>query len=89
MQLKLSASIMFLFVVITLPYTLALQLNFYSKSCPNAENIVRQIVQQRVKADRTIPAALLRMHFHDCFVRVSLSLIYNFISMHFMINFYF
>ena len=69
-QLKLTALIMFLFIV-AFSHTLALQQNYYSYSCPNAENIVKQIVQQRFKADRSVAAALLRMHFHDCFVRVS------------------
>ncbi|XP_057518830.1 peroxidase 44-like [Amaranthus tricolor] len=67
-QLKLTALIMFLFIV-AFSHTLALQQNYYSYSCPNAENIVKQIVQQRFKADRSVAAALLRMHFHDCFVR--------------------
>ncbi|KMS97624.1 hypothetical protein BVRB_5g125370 [Beta vulgaris subsp. vulgaris] len=61
--------ISFMFSIYSLPLTLALQLGFYSSSCPNAENIVRQIVQQRFNGDRSVPAALLRMHFHDCFVR--------------------
>ncbi|KAI4301331.1 hypothetical protein L6164_034619 [Bauhinia variegata] len=43
--------------------------NFYKHSCPRAESIVQQIVSQRVLADPRVPARLLRMHFHDCFVR--------------------
>ncbi|XP_073279037.1 peroxidase 44-like [Primulina huaijiensis] len=46
-----------------------LRVGFYSSSCPNAEKIVRQVVQNRFSKDRSITAALLRMHFHDCFVR--------------------
>lgn len=61
--------ISFFFLFFTLPLTLALQVGFYSKTCPNAENIVRQVVQQRFTADKSVTAALLRMHFHDCFVR--------------------
>ncbi|XP_056687541.1 peroxidase 44-like [Spinacia oleracea] len=62
-------SLVSLFLCFTLPLKLALQVGFYAKSCPNAENIIRQVVQQRFKIDRSVPAALLRMHFHDCFVR--------------------
>ncbi|KAK6912549.1 hem peroxidase [Dillenia turbinata] len=46
-----------------------LRVGFYSSSCPKAESIIRQVVQQRFGSDRSITAALLRMHFHDCFVR--------------------
>ncbi|XP_057740590.1 peroxidase 44-like [Arachis stenosperma] len=46
-----------------------LRLGFYSLSCPRAEAIVRDVVQRRFNTDKSITAALLRMHFHDCFVR--------------------
>ncbi|MED6140495.1 hypothetical protein PIB30_093753 [Stylosanthes scabra] len=46
-----------------------LKLGFYSTSCPDAEAIVHAVVQQNFNEDRSITAALLRMHFHDCFVR--------------------
>ncbi|XP_027917677.1 peroxidase 44-like [Vigna unguiculata] len=46
-----------------------LRVGFYGSSCPKAEENVRQIVQRRFNRDRSITAALLRMHFHDCFVR--------------------
>ncbi|KAL8489057.1 hypothetical protein ACS0TY_025098 [Phlomoides rotata] len=46
-----------------------LKLGFYGSTCPRAESIIRGVVQQRFNRDRSITAALLRMHFHDCFVR--------------------
>ncbi|XP_027156408.1 peroxidase 44-like [Coffea eugenioides] len=46
-----------------------LQSGFYSTSCPRAESIVQQVVVKKFSADSSITAALLRMHFHDCFVR--------------------
>jgi len=45
------------------------RLGFYSSSCPRAESIVKSTVQSHVKADSTLAAGLLRMHFHDCFVQ--------------------
>jgi len=49
--------------------TLALQVGFYNTKCPQAESIVRGVVTSFFTSDKSIPAGLLRMHFHDCFVR--------------------
>ncbi|KAJ7971972.1 Peroxidase [Quillaja saponaria] len=58
---------LFFFVI---PFAFArLQVGFYSTSCPQVESIVRQVVKQRFGRDKSITAALLRMHFHDCFVK--------------------
>ncbi|PHT56437.1 Peroxidase 66 [Capsicum baccatum] len=47
----------------------ALSSNYYEKTCPQVEDIVTQVVTGASKRDQTVPAALLRMHFHDCFIR--------------------
>ncbi|KAJ8624775.1 hypothetical protein MRB53_033305 [Persea americana] len=46
-----------------------LSLNYYDKTCPQAEAIITNVVKKAVMADKKVPAALLRMHFHDCFIR--------------------
>ncbi|KAJ4776492.1 Peroxidase [Rhynchospora pubera] len=46
-----------------------LSLNYYDKTCPNYEATVTAAVKQAMATDNTVPAALLRLHFHDCFVR--------------------
>ncbi|KAK8522743.1 hypothetical protein V6N13_115702 [Hibiscus sabdariffa] len=46
-----------------------LQLNFYAKSCPKAEQIVLNYVKQHIPNAPSLAASFLRMHFHDCFVR--------------------
>lgn len=51
-----------------------LQTNFYAKSCPKAEKIVQDYVNKHIPNAPSLAAALLRMHFHDCFVRVSVPL---------------
>jgi peroxidase len=48
--------------------------NFYSKSCPSAEATVKTITWQMVAANPALAGRLLRLHFHDCFVQVSLRL---------------
>ncbi|XP_065017316.1 peroxidase 57-like [Musa acuminata AAA Group] len=49
----------------------ALQAGFYKGKCngTDVEATVKSIVAARFARDRSIVAALLRLHFHDCFVR--------------------
>ncbi|KAL7197885.1 hypothetical protein ACSBR2_020414 [Camellia fascicularis] len=62
--------ISFIFLCLLVPIVTAqLRVGFYSSTCPRAEQIVRQAVQKRFSTDRSITPALLRMHFHDCFVK--------------------
>ncbi|KAL6849953.1 hypothetical protein ACP4OV_020580 [Aristida adscensionis] len=43
--------------------------NFYAKSCPSVDSIVRSVTWAQVAANPALPARLLRLHFHDCFVK--------------------
>jgi len=43
--------------------------HFYAKSCPMAEQIVESVVQKAVMKEARMAASLLRLHFHDCFVK--------------------
>ncbi|XVE69686.1 hypothetical protein DITRI_Ditri10aG0010900 [Diplodiscus trichospermus] len=47
----------------------ALSSKYYDHSCPQLESIVTSAVKKAMLNDKTVPAALLRMHFHDCFIR--------------------
>jgi len=45
---------------------------FYQFSCPQANDIVMSVLEKAIAKDMRMPASLLRLHFHDCFVQVSL-----------------
>ncbi|XBJ09718.1 hypothetical protein VPH35_014737 [Triticum aestivum] len=45
-----------------------LRVGYYDQTCNRVESIVFEEVQKAWNADRSMPAALLRLHFHDCFV---------------------
>lgn len=47
-----------------------LEMDFYSKTCPNVEEIVRREMEEILRVAPTLAGPLLRLHFHDCFVRV-------------------
>ncbi|KAK2649295.1 hypothetical protein Ddye_016784 [Dipteronia dyeriana] len=47
----------------------SLRKNFYRESCPAAEEIIRNATWKHVTTNHLLPAKLLRMHFHECFVR--------------------
>ncbi|KAL8231697.1 hypothetical protein R6Q57_001475 [Mikania cordata] len=50
-------------------FATSLTSNYYQKTCPDAETIIQKAVTDATKHDKTVPAGLLRMHFHDCFIR--------------------
>ncbi|KAL2334576.1 hypothetical protein Fmac_015789 [Flemingia macrophylla] len=65
----------FLFPIIFLIVTLSsmsqaeLDAHYYDKTCPQAEKIISDTVASASKFDPKVPARILRMFFHDCFIR--------------------
>ena len=51
-----------------------LSANFYARTCPNFRSVITRAVNSTVSSEARMGASLLRLHFHDCFVNVS---IYN------------
>ncbi|KAH7677506.1 Peroxidase protein [Dioscorea alata] len=51
------------------PSNAQLQIGFYQHTCPLAEFIVKEEVMKALKVDPGMAAGLVRMHFHDAFVR--------------------
>ena len=48
-----------------------LKVGFYAASCPQAEVITSKIINEVIAIAPSLSGPLLRMFFHDCFVRVS------------------
>ncbi|CAN1262906.1 Peroxidase 4 [Linum perenne] len=51
-----------------------LSTNFYADSCPNLLETVKCGVESAVSKETRMAASLVRLHFHDCFVNVTISL---------------
>ncbi|KAK3166575.1 hypothetical protein QOZ80_1AG0047520 [Eleusine coracana subsp. coracana] len=51
------------------PLAPGLSFDFYKKSCPKAESIVKDFLSSAVKQNPGLIPALIRIHFHDCFVQ--------------------
>lgn len=47
--------------------------DFYDEVCPEALDTIREVVEEAIALDPRMGASLLRLHFHDCFVNVRLS----------------
>ncbi|KAM0913246.1 hypothetical protein ACQ4PT_012304 [Festuca glaucescens] len=45
-----------------------LQVGYYNHSCPEAEQVIRDVVEAEVSMDRNIAPGLIRIFFHDCFI---------------------
>ncbi|XP_052187453.1 peroxidase 66 [Diospyros lotus] len=46
-----------------------LDAHYYDQTCPHAETTVYEAVRNATMHDAKVPARILRMFFHDCFVR--------------------
>ncbi|XP_006840849.2 LOW QUALITY PROTEIN: peroxidase 9 [Amborella trichopoda] len=42
---------------------------FYDYTCPQANEVVIRVLENAFAQDPRLPASLLRLHFHDCFVQ--------------------
>ena len=77
-------SLILAFFMLFLAARSQLNTDFYNKSCPNLRTIVRAQVQNAIKVETRMAASLLRLHFHDCFVNVSSSIIFLFFFLIFL-----
>ncbi|KAK6117750.1 hypothetical protein DH2020_048511 [Rehmannia glutinosa] len=70
MGFKISSSLNILLLLVAISQSGAnLDTHYYDKTCPQAENIIYQVVRNATIYDPKVPARILRMFFHDCFIR--------------------
>ncbi|CAI9092125.1 OLC1v1027294C1 [Oldenlandia corymbosa var. corymbosa] len=65
----LTRQTIFLLLVLIPLSNAALDSNYYAKTCPQAEKIILETVRNASIYDPKVPARILRMFFHDCFIR--------------------
>ncbi|CAN6485041.1 unnamed protein product [Victoria cruziana] len=61
--------VLFLVVGVSFAKESKLSVSYYDSTCPRADALVSQAVRKAAKGDQRVPARLLRMFFHDCFIR--------------------
>ncbi|KAF3503598.1 hypothetical protein F2Q69_00043331 [Brassica cretica] len=66
---RLVFAMIFAVFAIAKPSEAALDAHYYDRSCPVAEKIILETVKNATVYDPKVPARLLRMFFHDCFIR--------------------
>lgn len=47
-----------------------LSYSYYHQTCPDLDAIINRKVKEWIDEDYTLAASLIRLHFHDCAVRV-------------------
>ncbi|KAJ1423890.1 Secretory peroxidase [Sesbania bispinosa] len=62
-------SIIFLLLTIFSVSKAELDAHYYDQTCPQLEKIISETVFNASKHDPKVPARILRMFFHDCFIR--------------------
>ncbi|CAN1158955.1 Peroxidase 66 [Linum perenne] len=67
--LRFVCSVMTLLLITLSMSQAVLDTHYYDQTCPQAEVIVSQTVRNASIYDPKVPARILRMFFHDCFIR--------------------
>lgn len=70
MRLKKMTMLMVVIIVVMFRHSNGLNMNYYIMTCPMVEFIIKNSVNSALRADPTLAAGLIRMHFHDCFIEV-------------------
>ncbi|CAI9285208.1 unnamed protein product [Lactuca saligna] len=68
MKLKKMTMLMVVIIVVMFRHCNGLNMNYYIMTCPMVEFIIKNSVNSALRADPTLAAGLIRMHFHDCFI---------------------
>ncbi|XP_071734306.1 peroxidase 66 [Rutidosis leptorrhynchoides] len=69
-KISITPIITFILILNVVHYSEAvLSAHYYDQTCPQAENIIYQTIRDASIYDPKVPARILRMFFHDCFIR--------------------
>ncbi|XAR66192.1 Peroxidase [Bertholletia excelsa] len=68
LQISFHRAIFLLVIVVSLSKAI-LDSHYYDQTCPQAEKIIFEAVRNATMHDPKVPARVLRMFFHDCFIR--------------------
>ncbi|GLT68628.1 hypothetical protein SLA2020_408390 [Shorea laevis] len=66
---KVTAVMSMMLLLLSITCQAKLSSTFYAKTCPNALSTIRTTIRSAIAAERRMAASLIRLHFHDCFVR--------------------
>ncbi|XP_044479050.1 lignin-forming anionic peroxidase-like [Mangifera indica] len=68
-HINYTCTLLTILLIISIPSEAQLSSKFYDSTCPSALTTIRTAIRTAISRERRMAASLIRLHFHDCFVR--------------------